>query len=89
MITVMSDDLFTREVTNDPYTYFGRLRDKTRSTGTSCTSYGSSPATTIWSGSPGTMNCFLQKCSKGIPGPVPASRCSGPGIVRVRQGFLV
>src|SRR5262245_66321429 len=28
MITAMSDDLFTREVTNDPYTYFGRLREE-------------------------------------------------------------
>ncbi len=28
MITAMSDDLFTREVTNDPYTYFGHLREE-------------------------------------------------------------
>ena len=28
MMTAMSDDLFTREVTNDPYTYFGRLREE-------------------------------------------------------------
>src|ERR687887_1419943 len=28
MMTAMSDDLFTREVTHDPYTYFGRLREE-------------------------------------------------------------
>ena len=29
MVTaVLNDDLFTREVTNDPYTYFGRLREE-------------------------------------------------------------
>ena len=28
MMTAMSDDLFTRKVTNDPYTYFGRLREE-------------------------------------------------------------
>ena len=28
MMTAMSDNLFTREVTNDPYTYFGRLREE-------------------------------------------------------------
>jgi cytochrome P450 len=28
MMTAMSDDLFTRDVTNDPYTYFGRLREE-------------------------------------------------------------
>src|SRR5438128_5967273 len=28
MMTAMSDDLFTREVTNDLYTYFGRLREE-------------------------------------------------------------
>src|SRR6266446_371880 len=28
MITAMSDDLLTREVTNDPYTYFGHLREE-------------------------------------------------------------
>ena len=28
MMTAMSDDLFTPEVTNDPYSYFGRLREE-------------------------------------------------------------
>jgi len=28
MMTAMSDDLFTREVTNDPYVYFGLLREE-------------------------------------------------------------
>src|SRR2546430_12503224 len=28
MITAINDDLFTREVTNDPYTYFGHLREE-------------------------------------------------------------
>jgi cytochrome P450 len=28
MMTAMSDDLFTRAVTNDPYTYFGHLREE-------------------------------------------------------------
>ena len=28
MITAMNDDLFTLEVTNDPYTYFGHLREE-------------------------------------------------------------
>ncbi len=29
MVTaVINDDLFTREVTTDPYTYFGRLREE-------------------------------------------------------------
>src|SRR5215475_8366267 len=28
MMTAISDDLFTREVTDDPYTYFGRLREE-------------------------------------------------------------
>src|SRR6266542_1305950 len=28
MMTAMSDDLFTREVTNDPDTYFGHLREE-------------------------------------------------------------
>ena len=28
MMTAMSDDLFTRAVTTDPYTYFGRLREE-------------------------------------------------------------
>src|ERR671922_1760800 len=28
MMTAISDDLFSREVTNDPYTYFGHLREE-------------------------------------------------------------
>jgi len=40
MVTTINDNMFSDEAMHDPYYYYGRIRDETRSTGTSCMSSG-------------------------------------------------
>ena len=89
MITAMSDDLFTREVTDDPYTYFGRLQEEDPVHWNELYELWviTRHDDLVWLTRHHEL--FSSEVLKGIPGPVPASRCSGPGVVRVRQGFLV